>query len=300
MQELVMLALYFFQQAGVMLGVGAQTVILVGYLSAMRDRVVEPTEERFARAVRRVLSLGLLLIVASGIAITALHIALHQGAIVFQPTYLFKWILVATVTALAIFPQGRVGILPNLGFGGATWYALFVLHVLALESSWSMLFLIYGVWTVGFMLCWWVVAATTRDPKGVAPLMERVRIPSIPRGMISRITAKAPPPAVESHVIPHPLPASAPVPPPPPPPPPPQPPRPAPAPPAPTPAEEPKATIIQPLPPKDAPPLDAAWPLPSIEINTALKEASHGMIPIRTMPKHKDELHKHFGMAPQT
>ena len=40
------------------------------------------------------------------------------------------------------------------GFAGGTWFALFVLHILAPVAPWETLLLLYGAWLAGFFLCW--------------------------------------------------------------------------------------------------------------------------------------------------
>src|SRR3989344_346954 len=96
--ELFPLGLYLVQQLGVMLGVGASSVLLVTYLVSMRDGIVEPAEARFARVVRRVLEIGLICIVLSGAAITAMHAVAGQGDVISSPAFFFKWILIAVVS----------------------------------------------------------------------------------------------------------------------------------------------------------------------------------------------------------
>ena len=61
--EMVALVLYGFQQFGVMLGVGAETILLIVYLMSLRDGVVEPKEVQFARAIRKTLYIGLCIII---------------------------------------------------------------------------------------------------------------------------------------------------------------------------------------------------------------------------------------------
>ena len=67
--DVINLVLYIMQQFGVMLAVGAQTIVLVAYLSTIRDGVVDNQEERFAKAVKKVLYVGIALIVVSGLFI---------------------------------------------------------------------------------------------------------------------------------------------------------------------------------------------------------------------------------------
>ncbi|MDO8548227.1 MAG: hypothetical protein Q7R71_00975 [bacterium] len=162
--DVVSLLLYCAQQLGVTLGVGAQTIMLVAYLSAMRDGVVDAKEAQFARAVRAVLNTGLVLVVLSGIGITILHGIAGQGDTVFSPAYLFKWLLIAAVLASTLLKNLPQHIMQ--GLAGGTWYALFVVHILAPVASWANLLTLYLVWILGFGICWWVLVLTTKEKKG--------------------------------------------------------------------------------------------------------------------------------------
>src|SRR3989344_2582937 len=86
--EMVALVLYSFQQFGVMLGVGAETILLVVYLMSLRDGVVEPKEAQFARAIRKTLYIGLCIIIFSGAGIAGYHALLGQIGIILQPAFL--------------------------------------------------------------------------------------------------------------------------------------------------------------------------------------------------------------------
>jgi len=49
------------------------------------------------------------------------------------------------------------------GLLGGTWYALFVVHILAPVTSWGNLVTLLAVWLVGFNLIWYVVVFATRE-----------------------------------------------------------------------------------------------------------------------------------------
>ena len=157
--DLVALGLYLVQQLGVMLGVGAATITLVAHLVSSHDGVVDPTEARFARFIERVLMVGLLCIIVSGVVITAFHSLSGEAGIIFTPAYLFKWLLIAVV-ALPLIVGHKHPFPPVLfaGFIGATWYALFLLHVTAPNASWVDIVLLYIVWVAAFLVLWATVA----------------------------------------------------------------------------------------------------------------------------------------------
>lgn len=168
--ELLNLVLYAAQQLGIVLGVGAQTVVLIAYLSAMRDGVIDDWEERFARAVVQVLYAGLALVVLSGLSITATHLVAQEQSTLMAPAFLLKWGLIGLIIVSVFLPRLFVSQWIIHGFAGGTWFALFVLHILAPVASWETLLLLYGVWLAGFFLCWTGLVFTTRKKKKILPI----------------------------------------------------------------------------------------------------------------------------------
>lgn len=155
MPSVMDLLLYVMQQLGVMFAVGAQTIILLAYLLSVRDGVVDSQEERFAHAIKKVLFFGIILILISGTAITALELFAGNHTTVFAPAYVFKACLIGLVVFLSLAIRGDSlpeGLLE--GLAGGTWYALFIVHILAPVAQWNHLVLLYVVWIIGFMACW--------------------------------------------------------------------------------------------------------------------------------------------------
>jgi hypothetical protein len=163
--DLVNLILYCVQQLGVMLGVGAETIILIVYFLSMRDGRIEPKEEQFGRAVHRVLRWGLLLIISSGFLITAIHLIFGQLDILFAPAFLLKWLLIAGVWGMEVWrhKQAYVDYIWE-GLAGANWFALFALHILAPVAAWADLLVLYVIWIAGFMVCFVSVVHTMGIP----------------------------------------------------------------------------------------------------------------------------------------
>lgn len=155
MPGVVDLLLYSTQQLGVMLAVGAQTIVLVAYLLSIRDGIFDSQEERFGHAVKKVLFVGIIFILISGAAITALEFFAGHEALVFAPAYLFKICLIGVLVFFSLVLRGNSlpeGVLE--GLVGGTWYALFVVHILAPVAAWNQLIILYVVWIIGFMACW--------------------------------------------------------------------------------------------------------------------------------------------------
>jgi len=179
---------YFVQQLGIALGIGAETILLVAFIMMMRDGVVDDEEHRFARAVRRVLFTSLLFILLSGGAVVAAqYFATGSIAIITEPVFLFKWILIGLVLLLALFSRG-VSLVSELveGLAGGTWYALFLIHIFAPATTWDVLGILYGVWMAAFMVCWAILVFTMRGLGIATPTTPvDVRKPSTPQPIIS-------------------------------------------------------------------------------------------------------------------
>ena len=175
--ELINLILYCAQQFGVALGFGSATVLLVAYLIAMRDGKVDDKEAQYYRAVRGALNIGLLFIILSGVGITALHAAAAQDGVLTTPAFLFKWILVGMALGFTLLARSRDHWALE-GLSGGTWYALFLVHILAPVTGWFNLITLYAVWMVGFNLCWaalvYAMKGKTETPS-IATLLPKIK-----------------------------------------------------------------------------------------------------------------------------
>lgn len=168
--------LYCVQQLGVSLGVGASTILLVAYLQAQRDREVDDQEKGFALAVRRVMDFGLFCMIVSGIGIVAIQIMQGQSIAVFSTAFIFKWSLMGVVLFMAVANRGSsLASEVFQGIAGGTWYAIFVIHILAPEAELLDLAIFYGAWLVGFMICWTMMVFAFRGKKGAVPIPARVQ-----------------------------------------------------------------------------------------------------------------------------
>lgn len=222
-----------------MLAVGAETIVLISYVVAMRDGTVNEIETRFSRAVHRALAVGIASIILSGAAITAVHSVLGEG-VVFAPVFLFKWLLVAVLAGAYLLQRRKpFSHFVAEGLVGGTWYALFLVHILAPDITWVNFATLYAVFMVGFVAVWSAIVVLSRDrskqvaapaaPAASAPAPQvKVAPPQPPSPPRPTPTAPAPPPVARPAPVvapkpvippaPKPIPA-APVPPAPPPPP---------------------------------------------------------------------------------
>lgn len=194
--------LYLFQQIGVMLSVGAETVILSAFVLAMEDGAVDATEAKFSRAVRRALAAGLGCIIVSGLLITAVHGSLGEGSIIFQPVFLAKWSLILLLLAAYVLQWKR----PFLNFWlegvvGGTWYALFLLHIMAPLTSWLALLIMYTVFMSIFMGIWALIVFLMRRAHaayGAGPRPEPIVPPVQSPSPIVQTLPPAPKPVVQA------------------------------------------------------------------------------------------------------
>lgn len=173
--------LYFFiyvaQQLGVMLGVGAQTVLLCAHLTALHHGEKESPHAHYARAAHMALGVGLVLIIVSGLVAIGVHFAGGQTNILLAPAFLFKWFLIALL--LVAFFLYSAFFINNTYYAltGGTWYALFLVHSLGPVTSWITLWVLYIVWGVFFSCVWFCFAAVMkwRSRTLAAPAVEAPR-----------------------------------------------------------------------------------------------------------------------------
>lgn len=252
--EFLYFGIYVLQQLGIMLGVGAQTVLLCVHLAALHHAEKENPHASYLHAARFALGIGLVFIVLSGLAAVGIHGFSGQADILFAPAFLFKWLLIILLVG-AFFAQSAFNWWGNwyYAFTGGTWYALFLVHSLGPVTSWLTLWILYILWLIFFGIVWAAFIGVMGWK--LVPIGAPAPAPVVARELPKPI----PPPVLPPQAAPKPVPPPPPIivppkpviPPPPPPPKPVPPPPPPPAPPAPQPV--PKPVPPPPL-PKAAPP----------------------------------------------
>ena len=162
MAEWLSLFLYVLQQLGVVLGVGAETVLLAGFLLSLHKL---SAHEPMVRAARTARGAGLFLMIGSGAGAVVLHAAAGEYAVLLAPSFLFKWLLIGVVFMLHRFRFSSArGI--SVGTEGAHWYALFIVHTLAPVVLWSVLLFVYAAWLVFFAAVWTAFVLVMRYTSG--------------------------------------------------------------------------------------------------------------------------------------
>lgn len=207
MVELFALGIYSAQWLGVVLGVGAEVVLLIAHLIALHDR--KPDWLASMPAIRASQFVGLALIILSGAGAVAFHIAVGQQELLLLPIFGFKWaLIIAVAVAYALEKNLSKGRALLEGFSGATWLALFLVHSVAPQTDWPTLLSFYGLWVVVFAMLWGIFVLLMRRTSSVVaikPVAEVIHAPA-PK-IISTPTPQKP--AVS--VIPKPAVVSAPV-----------------------------------------------------------------------------------------
>jgi len=308
--DLVSLILYAVQQLGIMLGVGAQTILLITYAISVRDGVVDAKESQIARAVTKAIVAGLGLIVLSGGLIVAMHFMAGQWYVLLAPAFLFKWLLIAFLIVTTFLWRKKP--FPDFvweGIMGGTWYALFVLHIIAPVATWFDLVVLYVVWTAGFLLVWSASIFMThkKESKGVGKLSVQKSSGLAEDG--ARLSAKPISPAPLEKKVEEKKPEPKPVPPPPPPAPKKEEPKPVPPPPPAPPVKIVPPPVNLPVIKPDAdkkvltltpvttvlPPHPPVASMPTIEkVEKPVPMEHPGLPAIKVMPRTKEDLDKHI------
>jgi hypothetical protein len=168
--ELLAFGLYFAQQIGVLLAIGAQTILLSGHLL---DTHAERFNEHLRTAARWVRFVGIALIVISGGAVGYFHFIAGETAVLEEPAFVFKWLLVALLLGFHLLDTLQRGRGIILWLEGASWYALFLVHTLAPVISWKNILIAYGAWIIAFGIVWgiFLYAVTPRKKKNIVPIV---------------------------------------------------------------------------------------------------------------------------------
>ncbi len=212
MGEFFYFAVYISQQLGVMLGVGATTVLLCAHLVAVHHGEKESPHAAYAEAARLALGIGLALMVVSGICAIAIHVQAGQLSIALSPAFLFKWSLILLL-ALMFFMRDKLSAWGDYYFAvsGGTWYALFLVHSLGPVTSWGVLWAIYIVWSAFFAAVWaGFVAVMKHNTKNFATLPVRPPAPVVKKEVPKPVIPKPvpPPPPVIKPIPPPPVPVA--------------------------------------------------------------------------------------------
>jgi hypothetical protein len=196
MFEIFALGIYSLQWLGIVLGVGAEVVLLVAHLIALHQH--KPQWLESIPAVRTAQFVGIFLIVASGAAAVAYQFMIGQQALLMEPVFGFKWALIIALTVAYLLEKHVVrGHAALEGFTGATWLALFLVHSLAPIAPWLSLIFFYLAWLIVFGMGWGafvVLMKFTGKSVFVMPAVQKVAVAPAP--VVRPIVKPAPQPIV--------------------------------------------------------------------------------------------------------
>lgn len=185
--ELLSLVVSLAQEIGIVAGVGALTITLVGHLLSLHTHVSE-TVYGYVRAARHIRAIALMAIIISGGAAVLIHFQTGTPGILLQPAFLFKWLVIALLTAFYFVELKVTGVKRDAveGFEGANWYALFIVHTVAPALEWTTLLFIYASWLATFAIIWasfvWIMRRQSMVvQKAAAPIPASVPAPVPPK-----------------------------------------------------------------------------------------------------------------------
>lgn len=168
--ELLSLVVSFAQEIGIVVGVGALTVTLVGHLLSLHADKNE-TVFGYVRAARSIRAIALMVIIISGGAAILVHFQTGTLGVLVAPAFLFKWALIVLLTAFYFMELKVEGYARDAveGFEGANWYALFIVHAMAPVVGWLLLLSVYLAWLAAFAVVWVVFVWLMRRHSTLPP-----------------------------------------------------------------------------------------------------------------------------------
>lgn len=190
MVEIFGLGIYSVQWLGIVLGVGAEVVLLCAHLIALHQH--RPQWLESIPAVRTAQFAGLVLIVLSGAAAVGYQFLIGAPYLLLLPVFGFKWVLIIVLT-IAYFLEKKVmrGRALLEGFTGATWLALFLVHSVAPIAPWLDLAAVYAAWLVVFGILW---GAFVMLMKHTGKQSVKIIIPTPPVAVVHKVVPQAPKP----------------------------------------------------------------------------------------------------------
>jgi hypothetical protein len=167
---LLSLVVSLTQEIAIVIGVGALTVTLVGHLLSLHAEKNE-TVFAYVRAARSIRAIALMAIIVSGGAALLVHFQTGTLGVLLAPAFLFKWLIIALLTAFHFAELQAQGYARDAveGFEGANWYALLIVHTMAPVMGWLLMFSIYLGWLATFAVIWAGFVWLMRHHSTIAP-----------------------------------------------------------------------------------------------------------------------------------
>lgn len=132
---------------GTILGVGGATFAEIFYLKALRDGEIDPTENSFLKITYRVLRVGLVILIFSGVGIFILGRLTGHESSFYDPRFLAKMTMFAAILINPILFQTKLlksWLATSVSL--VSWYGAFILGMWrSLETSYIQIMIVYIV-----------------------------------------------------------------------------------------------------------------------------------------------------------
>ncbi|MCC7500320.1 hypothetical protein IT396_00745 [Candidatus Nomurabacteria bacterium] len=212
--DVASLAVFVLQQLGIVLGVGAEAIIVyvaaAHYIGAHHGQLPDFHRQSLARSARHVQVGALLLIALSGAAAIGIHLNGENIQALAESAFIYKWILIAIVTG-AFFIDPYIPFRYTWtarGFAAVSWASLCILHVVAPIVPWWVIALAHILFVAIWMALWQGVARLAHPP------VVKPTPPSPPKPVAPKPAPPPPPKPVPPQPKPTPPPPPKPTPPP--------------------------------------------------------------------------------------
>lgn len=200
--SMLQFVLFVVQQAGILLGVGAQVFVLVSHLRELHTPAFHEREEQLYRGARAGRALALAAIILSGGILTFEIYVLGMYDILFAPAFVGKWVLIILAAALHISASHTTRRWTVEGAAGGVWLALLILHIVAPETGWQNLLLWAGLWALAFGALWTgasaLLSATAPGAHFKKLSVPKISLPKFSLPTKAALTLPAPETEVES------------------------------------------------------------------------------------------------------
>lgn len=208
------LIVFMLQQLGIVLGVGAEAVIVyvaaAHYIGTHQGQQPDFQRQSLARSSRHVQAGALLLIVLSGIAAIWIHLNGENIQALTESAFIYKWILIALVAG-SFFSDPFIPTRYTWtarGFAGVSWASLCILHVVAPIVPWWVIALAHALFVAIWMGLWQGVARLAHPP------VSKPTPPPAPKPVVPKPAPPPPPQPAPPQPKPTPPPPPKPTPPP--------------------------------------------------------------------------------------
>ena len=147
---------------GTVLGAGGATFAEIFYIKSMRDGQVDPTESSFLKTTYRVIRIGLIILILSGLAYFILFRIEGRTTVLYSERMWAKIILTLIILGNAILLQARkIPFWLGSAISLTSWYAALVLGVWrSMQVPPATMIVVYGAAIMGIALILHIIRAS--------------------------------------------------------------------------------------------------------------------------------------------